>query len=138
MPFAVIDTNVYVDHWEGVLDEQALDWVRAKFIVRQSSVVLSELRRGARTNQARRLVEALHRLSKIQWTPAAADWWQAGLIIQKVGDARSWDPRKRQEFQNDTLIALSARRYGATVVTSNRADFEVLVKELKIRVLWVL
>ena len=137
MPFAIIDTNVYVDHWEGVLDDEALNWVRAKFVVRQSSVVLSELCRGARTKQARRLIEVLRRLSKIEWAPTPVDWWQAGQIIQKVGDVRNWDPRKRQEFQNDTLIALSGRRYGATIVTSNRADFELLEKELKIRMLWV-
>jgi predicted nucleic acid-binding protein len=137
VPFAIIDTNVYVDYWEGVLDISALNWVRAKFVVRQSSVVLSELRRGARTKQARHLIEVLRRLSKIEWAPTPVDWWQAGQIIQKVGDARTWDARKRQEFQNDTLIALSSRRYGATIVTSNRADFELLYKELKIRMLWV-
>jgi predicted nucleic acid-binding protein len=137
MPFAIIDTNVYVDHWEGVLENHVLDRIRTRFVVRQSSVVLSELRRGARTSQARRLVEALQRLSKVQWTPASADWWHAGLIIQRIGDGRNWDARKRQEFQNDTLIALSARRYGATVVTSNYGDFELLAKQLKIPVLWI-
>ncbi|MBI4472393.1 MAG: PIN domain-containing protein [Acidobacteria bacterium] len=137
MPLAIVDTSVYVNYWEGVLDEKALGQVRATFIVRQSSVVLSELRRGARTRQARRLVEALRRLSKIQWTPATTDWWQAGVIIQKIGDAHHWDRRKRQEFQNDTLIALSARRYGATIVTSNQTDFELLANELRIRILLV-
>ena len=88
MPFAIIDTSVYVNHWEGVLDDQALAWVRAKFVVRQSSVVLSELRRGARTTQSLRLVEKLRRLTKTEWTPATADWWKAGVIIQKIGDVR--------------------------------------------------
>jgi len=40
-----VRTDVYVDHWEGVLDDKALAQVRSKFVVRQSSVVLSELRR---------------------------------------------------------------------------------------------
>lgn len=128
---------MYVNHWEGVLDDQALARVRTKFVVRQSSVVLSELRRGARTTKARRLVDDLRRLAKIQWTPATADWWQAGVIIQKIGDAQHWDRRKRQEFQNDTLIALSARRYGAAIITTNRTDFELLAKELRVRVLFV-
>jgi predicted nucleic acid-binding protein len=135
MPFAIIDTSVYVNHWEGRLDDQALAWVRAKFVVRQSSVVLSELRRGARTLQSRRLVEELRRLSKIQWAPDTADWWKTGVIIQKIGDTRNWDRRKRQEFQNDALIALSAQRYGATVITANRLDFDLLAKECRVRVL---
>ena len=137
MPFAIIDTSVYVNHWEGVLDDQVLAWVRTKFVVRQSSVVLSELRRGAKTSQSRRLVEELRRLTKIQWTPATADWWKAGVIIQKIGDAENWGRRKRQEFQNDTLIALSARRYGAAIITANRIDFELLAKEFRVRILLV-
>jgi len=136
VPFAIIDTSVYVNHWEGVLDDQVLAWVRTKFVVRQSSVVLSELRRGG-TSQSRRLVEELRRLTKIQWTPATADWWKAGVIIQKIGDAENWDRRKRQEFQNDTLIALSARRYGAAIITANRIDFELLAKEFRVRILLV-
>jgi predicted nucleic acid-binding protein len=137
VPFAVIDTSVYVNYWEGILDEMALVSLRAKFIVRQSSVVLSELRRGARTPEARRLVDGLHRLAKVPWTPSAADWWHAGITIRKIGDAGKWDRRKRQEFQNDTLIALSARRNGAVIITANRTDFELLEKELGVRMLFV-
>ena len=137
MPFAIIDTNVYVDHWEGVLPDNSLADLRERFIVRQSSIVLSELRRGARTAQARRLVDGLRRLAKIQWTPIAVDWWEAADIIQRVGDAQSWDRRKRQEFQNDVLIALSARRHGATVITTNRSDFELLSKETRVEILFV-
>ena len=137
VPFAIIDTSVYINHWEGILDDQILTWVRVKFVVRQSSVVLSELRRGARTSKSRRLVEELRRLSKTQWTPVTEDWWKTGVIIQKIGAAENWDRRKRQEFQNDTLIALSAHRYGATIITANRIDFELLAKEFRVRILLV-
>ena len=111
--------------------------MRRAFIVRQSSVVLSELRRGARTPRARRLVETLLRLSKIQWAPTPADWWEAGRVVQKVGDAQDWDRHKRQAFQNDALIALTARRYGATIVTADRTDFELLAAETRVAVLVV-
>ena len=129
-----MDTSVYVNSWEGAVSEEALTLIRRGFIVRQSSVVLSELRRGARTLQSRRLVEELRRLTKILWTPDSGDWWRAGVIIQKIGDVKNWDRRKRQEFQNDALIALTARRYGATIITANRTDFELLAEELRIRV----
>src|SRR5437867_2520880 len=33
-------------------------------------------------------------------------------MSQRIGDAQKWDRRKRQEFQNDALIAFSARRHG--------------------------
>ena len=69
MRWAIIDTSVYIDHWERGLHDEALMAVRQAFIVRQSSVVLSELRRGARTREAHGLVEALFRLVRIQWAP---------------------------------------------------------------------
>lgn len=133
MRHAVLDTNVYIGHWERGLYQAELEVIRRRYIVRHCSVVLCELRRGARTRAAQRLVESLRRLSPIEWEPSPEDWWEAGRLIRKIGDAQSWDPSKRREFQNDALIALTARRHGATVVTANRADFELLARETKVR-----
>lgn len=104
------------------------------FIVRHSAVVLSELRRGARTREAQRRVEALARLAAVQWEPTAADWWEAGALIRKIGDAHGWDRSKRRDFQNDALIALTARRHGAAVVTADSRDFALLARELAVAV----
>lgn len=135
MRWAILDTNVYIDHWEGRLDEAALEPIRRAFVVRQSAVVLSELRRGARTVRARRLVESLRRLSPAEWEPTSEDWWAAGLLIRRIGDAHDWEVAKRREFQNDALIALTARRHGATVVTTNRGDFELLARAVPVALL---
>ena len=113
--WAVIDTSVYTGHWERGLYAERLDEVRKAFVVRHSAVVLSELRRGART----------------------PDWWEAGRIIQAVSDAQDWDGNKRRDFQNDALIALTARGHGATVVTANRQDFGILGRRLGVAVLIV-
>ena len=137
MPWAILDTNVYIDHWERGLYEEALTAVEKAFIVRHSAVVLSELRRGARTREAQQHVESLFRLSKIQWEPTAGDWWEAGRLIRRIGDARGWGRDKRRDFQNDALIALTARRHGATVVTADITDFDALGKALRIAVLSV-
>ena len=134
MPWAILDTNVYIGHWEGGLYEEALASVQKAFVVRHSAVVLSELRRGARTRQARKLVDALFRLAAVHWEPTSGDWGEAGRLIRKIGDARGWDKGKRRDFQNDALIALTARRHGATVVTANRADFDLLGRELRVSV----
>jgi hypothetical protein len=61
--WAVIDTSVYIGHWERGLYADRLDEVRKAFVVRHSAVVLSELRRGARTPQAARTVARLHELA---------------------------------------------------------------------------
>ncbi len=134
MAWAIIDSDVYVGHWERGLYDAGLQAVRKGFIVRHSAVVLSELRRGARTPRAERLVEELYRLARIRWEPLAVDWWEAGKLIRDVGDDRRWERRKRREFQNDALIALTARRHGATVVTHNRGDFELLTERIGVEI----
>jgi len=135
--WAVIDTSVYIGHWERGLYADRLDEVRKAFVVRHSAVVLSELRRGARTSQAARIVARLHELARDIWEPTARDWWEAGRIIQTVGYAHDWERSKRRDFQNDALIALTARGHGATLVTANREDFEILSRKLGVGVLVV-
>jgi predicted nucleic acid-binding protein len=133
--WAILDPTIYIGHWERGLYEEALATIRKAYVIGHSAVVLSELRRGARTREARRLVEALYRLAAVRWEPTVEDWWEAGRLIRKVGDAQAWDRNKRRDFQNDALIALTARRHGATVVTANRTDFELLSKEVGVSVL---
>jgi predicted nucleic acid-binding protein len=133
--WAIIDTSVYIGHWERGLYQEVLGDLRKAFVVRHSAVVLSELRRGARTREAERAVNGLHKLARHVWEPTAPDWWEAGRLIRTVGDAHRWDTSKRRDFQNDALIALTARRHGATVVTANRADFEILGSRLRVPVL---
>jgi predicted nucleic acid-binding protein len=135
--WALLDTSVYIGHWERGRYQHELADVRRSFVVRHSAVVLSELRCGARTPGARRLVHALFRLTRDAWEPTATDWWDAGGLIRQVGDREHWDHRKRRDFQNDTLIALTARRHGATVVTADHSDFEILSRAVRIAVLYV-
>lgn len=126
MAWALLDTDVYIEYLEGRIPAEALRSVQARFVVRHSAVVLSELRRGARTPAARRWVERLRKAAAAQWAPTASDWWDSGVIVQQLGDRAGWNTAKRRDFQNDALIALTARRHGATVVTRNRSDFGLL------------
>jgi predicted nucleic acid-binding protein len=135
--WAVLDTSVYIGHWERGLFADTLAEVRRAFVIRHSAVVLSELRRGARTRDAMKTVERLHDLAPEIWEPRAKDWWEAGRIIRTLGDAHDWDRGKRRDFQNDALIALTARAHGATVVTANREDFEILGRSLGVGILVV-
>jgi predicted nucleic acid-binding protein len=133
--WAILDTDIYIGHFEKGRHAELLSLVERTFVVRHSAVVLSELRRGARTATARRLVERLWRTAAARWEPAAVDWWDAGRLVQQLGDREGWDRGKRRDFQNDALIALTARRHGATVVTANRSDFSLLSLSLGIPVL---
>ena len=135
MAVAILDTSVYIDHWEHGLYEDTLNNLRRAYIIRHSAVVLSELRRGARGREAERLVASLFKLAIVRWEPLASDWWEAGRLVRNIGDRQDWDIHKRRDFQNDALIALTARRHGATVVTANYSDFELLQSELRISIL---
>ncbi len=137
MRWALLDTNIYIGHWERGMYEDVLDAVRRAFIVRHSAVVLSELRRGARSRDAQKLVADLGRRASNPWEPTAADWWEAGRLIRTIGDKQNWEKSKRRDFQNDALVALTARRHSATVVTSNRTEFQLLARELGIHILAV-
>ncbi len=134
MRSAVLDTNVYVDFWERGLHSETVRAIHAAFVVRHAAVVLSELRRGARTQQARRTVESLYRIATEVWAPNADDWWEAGKLVRDLGDRQTWDIHKRREFQNDALLALTARRQGALLITSNRSDFRLLEQRIGVRV----
>jgi len=133
MRYVIIDSSAYIDHWEGRSVD--LEAVRRGFIVRQSSVVLSELRRGARSVTSRRLVESLRRLAPEVWAPSDEDWWRAGELIRAIGDAEHWETAKRREFQNDALIALTAHRHGAALVTSNPKDFRLLSHRIRLELI---
>lgn len=134
MRAAVLDTNVYIDFWERGLHANAVQIIHAAFVVRHAAVVLSELRRGARTQQARRIVESLYRFATEVWEPSGGDWWEAGKLVRDVGDQQSWDIQKRRAFQNDALLGLTVRRRGGLLVTANRSDFQLIERRIGVRV----
>lgn len=138
MIFTILDTGVYIEHWEGGLQRaEQVRQITQNSVIRHSAVVLSELRRGARSRAARRLVDSLHRIAPVIWEPSTSDWWRAGQLIQTIGDGHDWETSKRREFQNDALIALTALRHGARLVTTNRTDFALLARALRLNVVFL-
>ena len=116
---AILDTSVYIDHWERGLYQHTLENLRRAYIIRHSAVVLSELRRGARGHDAERLVASLFELATVRWEPSVDDWWEAGRLVRNIGDKKDWDINKRRDFQNDACCTHRATprsngRYRAT------------------------
>jgi predicted nucleic acid-binding protein len=137
LTWLVIDSCVYIDLWERGKNVSALTELGRNYIVRHSGVVLSELRRGARTRAAIELVAALRAGATDVWLPTEENWWSVGCLIQRVGDLRNWDARKRRDFQNDALIALTAKHHGASVLTQSQSDFEILETEIGLSVIYL-
>jgi len=126
----LFDTNVYVAALREGVRGAAFARIRESaprtFL---ASVVSAELRAGAVDQTGRSVVLALtdrfDRLGRVV-TPEARSWSLAGDVL---GDIRRGEPGLRDTIAslwNDALIALSARQIGASVVTANVADFELL------------
>ena len=94
-------------------------------LIRNSSVVLSELARGATRRVEVDFLAALAGNHPIL-TPTESNWLESGAILSKIYKDKGFRPEKLRDLHFDVLIALSARNYGATVITSNRSDFELI------------
>jgi predicted nucleic acid-binding protein len=101
-----------------------------------SAVVVQELTAGANDaaevreyEESRKYHEGMGRLL----VPTGEDWWLAGKVLNslhrglrshKRGRVTAISKGEQQRILRDVLIALTARRAGATVVTENVSDFE--------------
>lgn len=121
------DTNVLID-WlnEGGYGEILLARGVLKYL---SAVVLLELESGAFSRRDQRvvgqLVRAFEQAGRIV-VPFAADYREAGKLLRKLQQEKGYDLHKAYSLANDVLIALSARRVGAMVLTQNAKDFEAI------------
>jgi predicted nucleic acid-binding protein len=93
--------------------------------MRNCSVVLAELWRGATSRVDRKVVLALERNHPIL-TPTTNHWLESGHILAQIRDDKGFEPAKLRDLHFDVLIALTARAHGARVITSNRTDFELI------------
>ena len=131
--FAVFDTSVYVENFRtGRFTHRIL---QSSLIPRCSSVVLHELLRGARTRVEAEFVRDLWRQCVVL-TPTERHWIQSAELLGTIARRAHYEASKIRELAFDVLMALSARSIGATVVTCNRSDFEVLRAHLVFRVLY--
>jgi predicted nucleic acid-binding protein len=58
--------------------------------------------------------------------PNEREWAESGNIVSRLATSSGYDVHKTREIHFDVLIALTARRIGATVITSNAADFTAI------------
>jgi predicted nucleic acid-binding protein len=120
---AIFDTSVYIDNLRsGRFKQEILD---LKFVVRCSAVVLAELSRGARSGKMKRFVADLAKNLRVI-VPNEKEWLESGRIINRIVAAKRYDIHKTREIHFDVLIALTARRIGAHLITCNVDDFTTI------------
>jgi predicted nucleic acid-binding protein len=103
-----------------------------------SDVVLLELIRSAQDETTfKKHITARNRVLKedLLIIPNSDDWLMAGKVLYWLeqgkkkankGNAPKKRPGETQKMAMDALIAISARRYSAIVVTDNLGDFEAI------------
>jgi len=120
---AIFDTSVYIDNLRSGRFKQEI--LELKFVVRLSAVVLAELARGARSREMKRFVDDLGKNLRII-APNEREWIQSGRIVSRLVTAKGFDIHKTREIHFDVLIALTARRIGACLITCNVDDFTAI------------
>jgi predicted nucleic acid-binding protein len=96
-------------------------------LIRTSSVVLSELWRGATKPTEKAFLKELEKNHPV-WTPTQKNWLESGQILGKMSADKGFSPEKLRDLHFDALIALTARSYGARLISSDRIDFELIRK----------
>ena len=127
----VLDTNVYLG---ACRTEEKRAQFRATFFpllpaTFLSAVVAYELLVDARDRRTRVLVQEftrpIERTGRVV-SPTFVDWVEASGVITAIEERdRAWRS-KLPGLLNDVLIALCARRIGATLFTYNRDDFRLI------------
>lgn len=129
--FAVYDTSIYIENFRTGRFATAI--VGSTYVPRCSSVVLHELLRGARTREEEAFVRGLMKTCRIL-TPTDQHWHEAAEVLRAVRRREHFDGTKSTGLAFDVLIALGARSIGATLVTSNKTDFEAIRRQLRFQV----
>lgn len=131
MPYFTYDTSVIISR--GITDFRGMP---RSFLL--SAIVLMELTASARDASQRKLYEQVFRIYQEDGTlivPNAEDWLLTSKILfllthtrkrAQYGRLKSLPPGAAQRLALDVLIAVSARRWKAKVVTENWSDFKTI------------
>jgi predicted nucleic acid-binding protein len=130
---AVLDTNVLIDFFRNPNCREAFEakTLRPQFFM--SSVVSMELFAGCRTKrQQSELASFLKPFEKAKRviTPDHSCFLEAGRVLVRLG-GQGVDIVRRRQMVNDILIAVTAARVGAVVITANIQDFALSKRILK-------
>ncbi|HXG66699.1 MAG TPA: hypothetical protein VNO70_16480 [Blastocatellia bacterium] len=128
MPIYTFDTSVIIAYRVRELPKQFL----------LSAVVMAELTASAPDDSTRKVFEAMRRAAAKDdalLAPSADDWLTASRVLYWLsqgrkkkagGKAPKLIPGASQRMFLDALIAVSARRAGATVITEDYDDFKAI------------
>ena len=126
----ILDTSVFVDHLRSGCHKERIESLTG--LIRTSAVVLAELWRGTTRPAERTFLRQLEKNHPIL-TPTEKNWLESGQILGRIRGDTGFLPGKLRDLHFDVLIALTARSYGARLITSNPGDFELIRKYREFR-----
>lgn len=122
----IFDTNVYVAYLRSGDLAQVLETTTSRGTVHLSIVVAEELLVGAPSTRAvrflQRLIDRFDSVGRLE-VPVRSDWLRAGEAIRQVAQRQGYELVKRSRLTNDALVAATASRLGAILVTRDAEDF---------------
>jgi predicted nucleic acid-binding protein len=124
----VLDTSVFINHLRTGCYQKRIDSLIG--LIRLSSVVLAELYRGATKPAEQAFLKNLEK-NHLILTPSLGIWLESGCLLGKIRHDMGFSADKLRDLHFDVLIALTARAYGACLITSDRDDFELIRKYRK-------
>ena len=98
----------------------------AELVIFDTSIVIDQIRANRHLDRMLK-VNGLVRTHPIL-TPTGNNWIESGKILAKMQKDKGFGAEELRDLHFDVLIALTARSHGARLITSNRADFELLRK----------
>ncbi|MFZ0297811.1 MAG: type II toxin-antitoxin system VapC family toxin [Candidatus Sulfotelmatobacter sp.] len=128
----ILDSSIIIDDLRTPRHRERLQSFIG--VIRNSSLVLAELWRGASRPSDRAFLRSLARNHPIL-TPTQKNWLESGEILANIRADQGFD-HKLRDLHFDVLIALTARSHGARLITTNRKDFELInrYREIKLEV----
>ena len=133
----VFDTSIWIAYKPAKLPKNLI----------MSAVVLQELVAGAADRTILKTLEASkkqYEKEKKLLVPTGEDYFQAGKILNSFfhnlrtesgGKTPRLQPNRVQKMFRDTLIAVSAHRVHALLVTNNVKDFSAIQRYCSVRVM---
>ncbi len=129
----IFDSSIIIDDLRTPRHRERLQSVIG--VIRNSSVVLAELWRGASKPSDRAFLRSLARNHPIL-TATQKNWLESGEILASIRADQGFQPHKLRDLHFDVLIALTARSHGARLITTNRTDFELINNYREFKLEW--
>jgi predicted nucleic acid-binding protein len=122
----VLDTSIYIPFINRGIAHPTIEILQGRPLIYMSAVVMEELYAGALDVAAIKLLDKMYEtfagMSRLI-VPDAMDWQKAGKVVAQLGKKYGFEKMFLSRITNDILIAVTARKIGAFVVTNNQKDF---------------